>query len=275
MAQLEHNITKLHRDVRKRQQRARAANLERRQASYKKREFKANDLVLVWAPQRAEKLPNHLPRIRKMLDRFLGPFQVVKVRGAGPSKRYVLFNPERGDTEEYRGESLSLYTPWDDEGNPSVPQREYIPKEARRTINAQTTEKYRPRMLESGDMVVFPRETSNGPGFGVARVLRRDGVDNCECQWYSNGSYLQPETLDPPFLPCWDGPEGWYAADKPRNPRHEPLTTSDSYGWNINRDVVADCGFTLTADGDLPQMVYRRMEDHRLFKWRRGGGRPQ
>ena len=81
-------------------------------------------------------------------------------------------------------------------------------------------------------------------------------------------------------MPCWDGPDGWYAAAKPRNPRHEPLTTSDSYGWNINRDVVADCGFTLTADGDLPQVdpVYRRMGDHRLFKyvkWRRGRGRPQ
>ena len=125
-------VRKQHRSVTPRcpgeTQRSRAANLERRQARYRKREFKANDFVLVYAPQRAEKLPNHLPRIRKMLDRFIGPFQVVRTTGAGPRKRYVVFNAERGTTEEYRGESLSLYTPWDDEGHPSVPEGSIFPR---------------------------------------------------------------------------------------------------------------------------------------------------
>ena len=45
--------------------------------------------------------------------------------------------------------------------------------------------------------------------------------------------------------------------------------TSDSYAWNINRDVIAECGFKLTPDNKLPEEVYKRMEDHRLLKWRR------
>ena len=269
MTELEENMTKLHRDVRRRQQRARLANLERRRNAHTKREFAVNDFVLIYSPSRAEKLPNHLPRVRKLLDRFLGPYKVVKVTGEGPRKRYTVLNTEEGRTEEYRGETLSLYTPWNDEGEPSVPRRQYMTRDARRTMNAQEEEKYRPRMLQSGDMVVFPRQMADDtPGFGIARVLRRDGADNCECQWYSNGSSETPETLSPPFLPCWDTPTGWYAAAQPRHSRHSPLTTSDSYGWNINRDVVADAGFELTEGENLPQAVYRRMKDHRLFKWR-------
>ena len=175
-------MTKLHRDVRARQQRARLANLERRRNAHIKREFAVNDFVLIYSPSRAEKLPNHLPRVRKLLDRFLGPYKVVKVTGEGPRKRYTVLNTEEGRTEEYRGETLSLYTPWNDEGEPSVPQQQYMTRDARRTMNAQEEEKYRPKELQSGDMVVFPRQMADDtPGFGVARVLRRDSADNCEC----------------------------------------------------------------------------------------------
>jgi hypothetical protein len=270
MTELEENLRAIHEDVFQRQRRAQRYNLARRKGTHVKREYEVGDFVLVYSPARAEKLPKHLMRVRKMLDRFLGPFHITEVKGEGPRRRYTIFNHESGKPEIYRGESLSLYTPWTEDGQPSVPRREYISKEARRTMNAQE-EKYRPRELREGDLVVFPRmlPSGKGPGFGVAKVLRRDGSDSWECQWYSNGSHRVEEKLMGPYLPCWDGPEGWYAAKAPRHPTHEPLVTSDSYAWNINRDVVAECGFKLTPDNKLPEGVYKRMEDHRLFKWRR------
>ena len=109
----------------------------------------------------------------------------------------------------------------------------------------------------------------NSPGFGVAKVIRRDGNENWECQWFSNGSHDTKEDLNGPYLPCWQGDQGWYARLTPSNESHEPLLTSNTYGWNINREVVAECGFSLDADRKLPDRVLALVEQHRLFKWKR------
>ena len=135
----------------------------------------------------------------------------------------------------------------------------------------QKDQKYIPKQLEPGDLVIFPRSMPDGdtPGFGVAKVLRREGSEDYECQWFSNGSYKTKETLDGPFLPCWDGPRGWYARLKPLHESHEPLLTGSTYGWPINQEVVADCGFQLDENRRIPEEVLDRVEQHRLFKWRR------
>ena len=270
MSELHSNMRRIYTEVRERQQRAAAYNLGRRLKNYKPCEFKIGDFVLVHCPARVEKLPAHLPRIQKMLDSFLGPFQIVGLTGTGSSRKYTVLNSERGREEVYRAETLSLYTPWGDNGEPSVPQRKYLPKGLRRTMNQQE-HKYIPKELEPGDLVIFPRTMpyNDEPGFGVAKVLRRDGKENYECQWFSNGSYRIEEKLDGPFLPCWDGPNGWYARSRPTHASHEPLLTSNTYGWHINREVVADCGFQLDDNRKIPEEVLDRVEQHRLFKWRR------
>ena len=270
MRELHTNMRRIHTEVRERQRRAAAYNLGRRLERYKPHDFELGDFVLVNCPPRVEKLPNHLPRIQKMLDCFLGPFRVTEVIGNGPSRKYKVLNTERGEEEIYRAETLSLYTPWGDNGEPSVPQRQYIPAGLRRTMNKQN-EKYLPKPLEPGDLVVFPRTMprDNKPGFGVARVLRRDGAENWECQWLSNGSHKIEEVLEGAYLPCWQGPSGWYARKGPLHASHEPLLTSNTYGWNINQEIVADCGFQLNEDHKIPDTVLRRVEQHRLFKWKR------
>ena len=270
MSELHANMRRIHTDVREKQRRAAAYNLGRRLKLYKPHDFKEGDFVLVNCPPRVEKLPTHLPRIQKMLDSFLGPFRITGVIKSGSSRRYKLLNTERGEEEIYRAETLSLYTPWGDDGEPSVPQRKYIPAGLRRTMNKQEL-KHLPKHLEPGDMVIFPRTMpgDDSPGFGVAKVLRRDSEENWECQWFSNGSHKEEEKLDGPYLPCWMGPDGWYTRRTPRDETHEPLLTSRTYGWNINREVVAECGFQLDGRRRVPDEVLDLVEQHRLFKWKR------
>ena len=137
-------------------------------------------------------------------------------------------------------------------------------------MNKQET-KYLPPPPRPGALIVFPRSmpARGEPGFGVAKVLRRDGDDSWECQWYSNGSYRTQEDLEGPYLPCWDGPSGLYAAARPRHRTHEPLYTSNTYGWNVSREIIADCDFQLTDDHKVPEEVYRHIEDHPRFRWTR------
>ena len=99
MRELETNLTRIYNDVRLRQQRTAEYNLSRRLKDHKPREFAVNDLVLVYCPERVEKLPNHLPRIKKMLDRFLGPFRITKTSKSGSRRRYTIFNTGNGKEE--------------------------------------------------------------------------------------------------------------------------------------------------------------------------------
>ena len=270
MQELHDNMRRIYTEVRERQKRAAAYNLGRRLKAYKPRDFQLGDFVLINCPPRVEKLPTHLPRIQKMLDSFLGPFRITAVLGTRSSRKYKVLNTERGEEEVYRAETLSLYTPWGDNGEPSVPQRKYLPAGLRRTLNKQEV-KHLPKELEANDMVIFPRTMPDdkSPGFGVAKVIRRDGKENWECQWFSNGSHNTAEDLTGPYLPCWQGDQGWYARATPRDDSHEPLLTSNTYSWNINREVVAECGFSLDADRKIPERVLSLVEQHRLFKWRR------
>ena len=119
---------------------------------YSQIDFKVGDYVLVYAPARAEKLPKHLPRVTKMLDRFLGPFRIVDTIGTGSSRKYVVFNVKKAREEIYRGETLSLYCPWRDDGTPSVPARRYLSLKQRKTINAQEDTKYVPPAITVGDL---------------------------------------------------------------------------------------------------------------------------
>ena len=210
----------------------------------------------------AELLPTHMSCVKKMLDRCIGPFRITAVTG---SLKYTLYNHTAQRDDIYRGESLSLWCPWQPEGTPSVPARRYLSKKQRMTINKQKT-KFVPKEMEIGDLVVFPRTMEDGSqGFGVAKVRQRHGESAYDCQWYSNPT----EKLLGTYLPCWMLPNGqWYCAKTARNTRHEPMMTTGTYPWAITRELIADCGFQLTAGNKLPDSVLDHMMDHRKFHWK-------
>ena len=138
-------------------------------------------------------------------------------------------------------------------------------KKQRMNINAQKEEKYLPKPMSSGDLVVFPNTMPDGtPGFGVGKVVYKLTETTFNCQWYSNDK----EELLGTYAPCWLKPDGsWYASLRRRHERHEPLMTAETYTHPITQDIIADCGFTLTAGNKIPEATLRRIKDHRLFHW--------
>ena len=88
MAELEQRLTNIYADVRRRQKKTAEYNLGRRLKDYKPVDFKKGDFVLVYCPERAEKLPKYMPRINKMLDKFIGPFRIAAVIGKGARRKY-------------------------------------------------------------------------------------------------------------------------------------------------------------------------------------------
>ena len=251
--------------IRERQQKCAEYNRQRRMKNYKPADFAVGDYVLVYAPARVEHLPNHLPRTQKMLDRFLGPFKITSIMGTESSKKYVVYNVRKSREEVYRGETLSLYCPWRDDGTPSIPARKYLTLRQRKTINAQKSQKYVPPEMRVGDLIVFPRVMADGSdGFGVGKVAYKLTEEAYNCQWYSNDD----EELTGTYAPCWLQPDGsWYAAPTRKSRRDKPLMTDETYGWPITRDIIADSGFRLSAGRKLPEAVLDRIRDHRSFHW--------
>lgn len=258
----------IHAEIQRATAKVQQHNLLRRQRQFKDVHFSRGDWILLSAEGRAEKLPSHIPRTRKLLDRRIGPFQIAEVIKRGFSRRYRIRNTDTGKMEVHRGELLSLWTPWLEPGIPSVPSREYFSDAERRTLNKQK-HKYVPPAVKIGDLFVFPRTMNDEvgtKGFGVARAtgFRADG--SVRGQWFSNGDTNTPETLNGTFKPCWTNGVQWYCASEKRQPTDIPCMTDD-YPAPITKEVIADCGFTLTAGFKIPGLTLRRMSEHRRFEW--------
>ena len=266
MHQLQDNLRGIFSDIRQRQRKVAEYNQNRRMTGYKPRDFTVGDYVLVYAPARAELLPKHIPRVQKMLDRFIGPFRIITVIGQGPSRKYVVHNAKKAREEVYRGETLSLYCPWKDDGTPSIQAREYMSKPQRMNLNAQVGRKFLPKDIQYGDLVAFPNVMPDGTrGFGIGKVVHHLTEKSFNCHWYSNSE----ENLLGTYAPCWIRPDGsWYAALTRQHARHEPLLTAGTYTHPITQDIIADCGFSLTAGNKIPKTTLDRIQNHRLFHWK-------
>ena len=261
-------LRKIHTDIRHSTAKVQRQNLLRRQRAFKDVHFKQGEWVLVAAEGRAEKLPAHIPRTRKLLDRLIGPYQITEVIKRGFARKYRLRNTDTGKEEVHRGEHLSLWTPWVEPGVPSVPAREYFSNEERRTINKQV-HKYVLPEIKVGDLFVFPRTMNDvvgTKGFGVARLTDFAADGSLIGQWLSNGDSNTPESLTGTFQPCWTDGLSWYCAAQKRAPSDVPCLTTD-YPAPIRKDIIADAGFALTAGLKLPAMTLRRMSEHRRFEW--------
>ena len=261
------DLREIHSSIRSDQLRAAQVSIARRLRDFKPREFKVNDYVMVLDP-RSEKLPNHMPRIKKLLDKNNGPFRIIEVLNSGSRRKYKLDLP--GGPAAFRSNILGLYEPWYD-GNPSVPAREGFSSEERRTINAQK-EKHFCKIIEKGDLVVFPRTMSDGTaGFGVAKAMHKLSTGGWNCQWYSNDlEEKDPQrSLTLTFRPCWrhNEPGKWYTRSVRSRRHHQPLMTADTFA-PVEQSMCADVGFSLTDGCMLPESTLQRMLSHRLFKWR-------
>ena len=258
----------IHKEMRQRTETASQRNLARRLKQHTHRNFNVGDYVFINVPGRVELLPKHIPRTKKLLDRFLGPYRIHRISGEGKRQTYFVTNPNSGREEEYRGEMLSRWTPWLPDGTPSVPGRRYFTEDERRTINKQEHKFVLPD-IHVGDLIVFPRTMSDDmrtKGFGVARVtsIKLDG--SFVGQWYSNGDSDTPEQLRRPLHPCWQSQQGWYASHRKRHRSHEPCLTTD-YPIPITRSMIADAGFQLTPGRTLPAQTLLRMHEHPKFEW--------
>ena len=159
-----------------------------------------------------------------------------------------------------------MYCPWKDDGTPSIQAREYMSKPQRMNLNAQAGKKFLPKDIQYGDLVAFPNVMPDGTrGFGIGKVVHHLTEKSFNCQWYSNPE----ENLLGTYAPCWIRPDGsWYAALTRQHARHEPLLTAGTYTHPITQDIIADCGFSLTAGNKIPKTTLDRIRNHRLFHWK-------
>lgn len=258
-------LQRTHTEIRDRQSRVQEASRLRRMGQYREVLFKVGDLVMASSPT-AEPLPNRVTPTRKLLDRNIGPLEIVRVVSKGSSRKYVVRDPTSGkEFRPFRPSRLALYTPWTPDGTPSVPPRQGFTATERRQLNKESDGDARPRPVQPGDLVLFPRQMNDGShGYGVGRAVAPDLSGGWDLQWYGNAA----ERLDGVYRPCWFLPSGlWYSAGRPTHPGHAMVMTSDTNSGPLTEDMFAAVGFSLTMGNRLPAAVRRSMESHPAFKW--------
>jgi len=265
VAELSSHLRDIHERIQSRTLVASRRSQARRLRAHKEVTFNVGDWVFADLPGRAEPLPKHIPKTKKLLDRWCGPYRLREVVGRGSSRKYRIHNTDSGRLEQYRAEQLSLYLPWLDDGTPSIPQRQYFSGEERRTVNAQEHKFVLPR-INVHDLIVFPRTMPDGSdGYGVAKVSSILPDGSYVGQWYTNGDSATAESLDGPLKPCWTNGTTWYTGSKRRH-NHQPAMTTD-YPAPITTDIIADAAFVLTSGHRLPAQTLRRISEHRRFRW--------
>ena len=214
-------------------------------------QFAKGDWCLVWDPKAAEKLPNTVKAVKKLSDKWTGPYQVVSMVGHNKN-RTRFYNTDRQRIEQAHVNRLILYVPWKN-GIPSVQTRERISAAERREMNTQGrgTERKLPPP-QTGHLVVFPRIMDTGsPGFGVGRLTQPNGVKTWAAQWYGNMS----DMLHGTFKPCWADSHSFYYAQKQTRLSDVAYTTEMS-STIIREDEMADIGFTLTKTHKIPLTTF-------------------
>ena len=239
---------------------ATSQNRERRLQNYREQRFEPGDLVLCFAPKTAEVLPKDVPVKPKLMDRWSLPKMVV---ARGDNGVYVVRDAS-GTLSDYRADAMRHYRFYKD-GLPSVPARRKFTADERRARNAALK---RPKIRDAkvGDLVCFPMEMRDGPGFGVGEVLsvtQKSNTRTYNIQFYSNAS----DSLTGTFRPCWMDHRGkWYCGQRER-PSHKAVTTGEYYPSPIRQSVLAAVGFALLPDDRMPMPVLRAMSIHPDFQW--------
>ena len=230
------------------------------------RSYNLNDMVMLWNPAGAERLPDFIPQVGKLTDNWSGPFLVCRVHGSGSRRKYSLCDAQRPGivVTSARADRMTLYEPWYDDA-PSIPARPRFSRADRALLNAQHRAGVRPTLppaVTPGCLVCFPLEQADGsPGFGVARALRRKPDSSWVLHWLGNAD----ESLLGTYQPFWIRPDGsWYPSRTPETVTHAPLTLDDT---RTTVTCYGDVGFRLQDDLTLPHTTLARMSAHPKFAW--------
>ena len=228
--------------------------------------FEPGDWVLIWCPQRAEKLPRAVPRVQKLCDAYLGPFKVTSVHNKSVIK---YFNTTAGKQELAHVNRVAKWVPFANE-LPSEHARPRISKAERREMNKQNEGV--PTALKDpdvGDLVAFPRLLTDPitgmdtPGFGVGRVLRSHEDQTYQVQWYGN---LADKLLGR-YHPCWSAPGSSTFEFGVQQGALVPYTNEDT-ATGVHKAELADVGFKLTSDLHVPQRTLEKISAHPSFQWK-------
>ena len=219
--------------------------------------FEQGDFVMVW-DKNVELMPNTVPAVHKLLDRWRGPYECLKMEGFNNTHVAI---QNAGQKEIIHVSRVSQYFPFTDT-EPSIPRRAYITKADRTEMNAEGRtgeKKFKPPQPQQ--LVVFPLETNNEPGFGVAKVIQKAG-DQYLCQWYGNSQ----EELLGTYRPFWKDSQGQAYIGNKRHRMHTAYTTRDTHTSVLSKDME-DVGFKLMANNKLPRLTLERIAEHPSFAW--------
>ena len=259
VSKMQRGLQETHAAVQQRHRQATLRNLDRRDAAFREVVYKPGDWVLLYSPKASEPLPKGMFRKKGLVDRWSPPAQVVS---RGKQDGYYIVRDHMGNLQDVRTDSMISYRFYMDD-LPALPPRPRFTKEERALLADDLT-RFVPPEITAGNLVVFPMTMADGtPGFGVGKALEQLQDSSWDCQWFSN----EQESLHDVFLPCWLNPLGrWYAGE--RQHQDAPLTTKNIYRGKITRRNVADVGFHLLPNHQLPNKVLIRIAQHDKFDWR-------
>ena len=232
-------------------------NVTAREKTHRVRPFEPGEFVLRYAPKTAEALPDDIPNKPKLNDRWSLPGLVV---AKGDRGLIIVQGPDGKLTNE-RADTLVRYRFFSDD-IPSLPPKRKFTKQERAARNKAAKQRD-VRKAKVGDMVCFPMEMRDGPGFGIGKVLYSRGDGTFNIHFYSNDT----ESLLGTYKPCWLNTEKkWYSGAK-RHASHTPMVTDKYFPSPIRQKLFAAVGFNLMEDDRLPMPVLRAMSAHPDYQW--------